>query len=285
MQVLDKGRGIGGRMATRRVVLDGAEISFDHGAQYLRPHDAAFGHMLADAGAVLWQDKKLVGAPGMSALPKALASGLSVIQNTEVAELTPDADQWHLITNTGAKLAAQRVILTIPAPQVLRLLGKPHPFAPDLARVTMAPCLTLMAAFDITCPRPFSQRLDPDHPLAWIAQDSTKPARSMTTVTWVAQAGPKISAKLLDLPPEASKDVLLPHLCDVLGLSPSSALYASVHRWRYAQTVQPLGVPFLCSSDRRLYVGGDWTLGPLAEHGWKSGRAIAADILGQGDVV
>ena len=36
--MLDKGRSIGGRMATRRVTLAADEVSFDHGAQYLTAH-------------------------------------------------------------------------------------------------------------------------------------------------------------------------------------------------------------------------------------------------------
>ena len=35
VHVFDKGRGPGGRTSTRRVEVDGARLSFDHGAQYL----------------------------------------------------------------------------------------------------------------------------------------------------------------------------------------------------------------------------------------------------------
>ena len=35
MRLIDKGRCIGGRMATRRTAVAGKTITFDHGAQYL----------------------------------------------------------------------------------------------------------------------------------------------------------------------------------------------------------------------------------------------------------
>jgi len=45
--VLDKGRGAGGRMSTRRIAMPGGEgaggeVAFDHGAQYLTMRDPAF---------------------------------------------------------------------------------------------------------------------------------------------------------------------------------------------------------------------------------------------------
>ena len=44
--VFDKGQGIGGRMATRRV--DG--LQFDHGAQYVTAQDSGFAAVLRDIG-------------------------------------------------------------------------------------------------------------------------------------------------------------------------------------------------------------------------------------------
>ena len=41
--VLDKGRGIGGRVATRRV----GDLQFDHGAQFVNAHGAGFATVLA----------------------------------------------------------------------------------------------------------------------------------------------------------------------------------------------------------------------------------------------
>ena len=65
--VIDKGRGIGGRMATRRVRLDQGEISIDHGAQYLRGDTPRFRAALAQAGAQTWPEggnsERLVGMP------------------------------------------------------------------------------------------------------------------------------------------------------------------------------------------------------------------------------
>jgi predicted NAD/FAD-dependent oxidoreductase len=281
VRVLDKGRGIGGRMATKRISAAGMTLTYDHGAQYLRPRMPEFATDLAHFGAVAWDldgtDVKLVGQPGMSSLPRAMADGLDIAQGVEVTALHHADGLWHLDSSDGPH-QAERVVLTVPAAQALALIGPDHPLAPELSRVQMAPCLTLMAAFAAGSPTPISARLDPDHPLAWIARDNSKPGRPGDLVTWVAQAGPAHSAAHLEEAPDTITAKMLALLCDVLGTTPDQALHAQVHRWRYAQASVPLGRAFLHAP--QLYIGGDWCLGPRAEDGWHSGRAIAQAILG-----
>ena len=278
--VLDKGRGIGGRVATRRV----GDLQFDHGAQYVNAHDAGFAAVLSGLSVAGWQDgtgrTHSVGVPGMSAIPKALGAGLDIRQNAQVARVVQDSDGWALHLETGTMRAAQ-VVVTVPAPQVADLLGAEHPLAAAVAPVRLAPCLTLMAA--VTAPAPFITRQDADDPLSWIAQDSAKPGRPRGQDTlWVAQADEAFSrAHLEDTPTEIAAH-MLPLLRDRLGVTPDQVTHAIAHRWRYARVTQALGQPFLCSPDATLYVGGDWCIGPRVEAAWTSGTAIADDILARG---
>ena len=192
--VLDKGRGIGGRVATRRT----GDLQFDHGAQYVNAHGPGFAAALAalqTAGSLAkWVDgtgrHHSVGVPGMSAIPKALGVALDIRQNTQVARLEPDAGGWLLHLGEGT-LRAPRVVVTVPAPQVAGLLGADHPLVAALGTVQIAPCLTLMAA--VIAPAPFITLKDADDPLSWIAQDSTKPGRPQGQTLWVAQAGAAFS--------------------------------------------------------------------------------------------
>ncbi len=280
VRLLDKGRGIGGRMATRRVRLGAGEISFDHGAQYLRPRDPAFRQCLEAAGAAEWEGahEGLVGVPGMSALPRALAAGLEISQATEVSALAHDAEGWHIVTATGA-LRAARLVLTVPAPQALHLLGPRDPVAFALAKVKMRPCLTLMAAFAPGSPAPFDARQDAAHPLAWVARNSSKPERGAAAASWVAQAGPEFSQAHLEDDTQAVAARMLPLLCDLIGTAPAQALHVAAHRWRYGLVTRPLARPFVQDAARGLYLGGDWCLGARAEDGWQSGQAIARAIL------
>lgn len=278
--VLDKGRGIGGRVATRRA----GDLQFDHGAQFVNAHGAGFAAALGGLGVEEWQDgtgrRHSVGVPGMSGIAKALGRGLDIRQGVQVSRLRQDGDGWVLDLEGGTLRAAQ-VVVTVPAPQVAGLLGQGHPLVAELAQVRFAPCLTLMAA--VAAPAPFVTRQDGDDPLAWIAQDSSKPGRVPGgAAQWVAQAGEAFSLAHLDRSPEEIVAVMLPQLCDRLGMSPERVTHAAAHRWRYARVTQALGQPFLRSADGTLYLGGDWCIGPRVEAAWTSGTAIAQAIPAQG---
>jgi renalase len=282
--LFDKGRGVGGRVATRRT----ETMQFDHGAQYVTARDPAFAvalEALADRRAVaFWDDgagrRHIVGTPGMSALARALGAGLDIRQNAQVSRLTPTPGGWMLQIGDSELLAA-RVVVTVPAPQVAALLGVGHPLTGQLSEVRIAPCLTLMAG--IRGPAPFVSRSAPDEPLAWIAQDSSKPGRPQgDALAWVAQASPAFSTLHLEADPATMVRLMLPLLCDRLGVGPDAVTQAAAHRWRYARVITALGQPFLRDASGELYLGGDWCIGPRVEAAWHSGTAIAADMLGAG---
>lgn len=277
----DKGRGIGGRMATRR--LEGG-LLLDHGAQYLRPRHAAFAAFLDEAQrqghAATWDPgdgPAFVGARGMAGLMRGLAQGLEIQQNAQITALTPLPQGWRL-TFPGGVATARRVVLTIPPAQAAALIGTDHALADVLGTVVMAPSITLLAVLDATAPRPFTSRRGLGA-TGWIAQDGTKPGRPADgPVSWILQTDADFARDHIDMPPETLTDLLVPKLCAALEAAPAQVLSASAHRWLYAQAATQLGRPFLSDRAAGMWIGGDWCLGPLAEDAWASGSAIAADI-------
>jgi len=281
--IIDKGRGIGGRIATRRA----DDLRFDHGAPYARAQGAEFDNVLrglCDKGhAASWSDSAgemwTVGTPGMSTIPKGMAAGLDVHLATQVRAVVPNRSGWSVQCD-DQQYDARRVVITVPAPQVAGLLGAHHPLVVQIADVEMSPSLTLMAAVSGDAP---TLRLgEPDDPLAFITRDSSKPDRPQTDGTaWVAQAGLAFSNAHLeeDLPDIATW--MLPLFCNRLGITLERVTHAVAHRWRYSRVANPLGQPFSRTPDATLYLGGDWCVGPLIEDAWASGTAIATDLLAQ----
>ncbi|ODT58197.1 MULTISPECIES: FAD-dependent oxidoreductase [Paracoccus] len=278
--LFDKGRGIGGRLATRRT--DGG-LRFDHGAQYLPASDPEFAALLGglvDAGdAAPWPEAAgIVGTPGMAQIPRALAQGLDIRSGAMVTALRRHGAGWHL-GGEGIDHHADRVVLAIPAPQARDLLGGDHPLSGPLAQVRYRANITVMVGVDLAAPRPFATHKGQDA-LAWVAQDSAKPGRDdQPLTTWVVQAAPDYSMHHIDLPFADLAHMIAPQLLELLGADPAHLHHAAAHRWLYSQTDRPLGQPFLADDAAGLVVGGDWALGALAEHGWASGRAMAAHLL------
>lgn len=284
--VFEKSRGVGGRLATRRV--DDAGI--DHGAQYVTAREPAFKAFAARAKAegslAAWSprgkdgdEEWLVGMPRMSSFVAALVDAFDVEMEKTVAEIRDDGATFTLVLGDGATLSGfHRVLVAIPGPQAFRLLepfGAPFDRIPE---VKFGPCWTLLAGFD----RPVDPGFDVGRnigALAWVAASVSKPGRSGNY--WVAQANPEWSAAHID---ETAADIeprLVAMLAEAIGPLPEP-LYLASHRWRFALVEKPLGTAFLMSADGRLGACGDWMIAPRVESAWASGGGLADAVIARG---
>jgi hypothetical protein len=293
VRLFDKGRGPGGRMASRRVEHAGQSLNFDHGAQYLTARSRIFAATLRTVGAKTWpQEGRFVGTPRMSQIPRALADGLDIALSRQVVSLAGGAGAWRVRHIDATKVRAGRplpdeapvedgpfdaVLLALPAPQAIDLLAGTAPsLAGMLSGVTMAPCWTLMAALTAHPNLPDWQQIE-GGPIAWFARDSGKPGRDHAMECWVAQAGTAWTRAHL----EEHADKVAPLMLEALGKLAGQALapsYAAAHRWRYAFTETPLGAPCLWEASVALGVAGDWCIGQRAEDAVDSGIALAAAL-------
>jgi renalase len=290
VRMFDKGRAPGGRVATRRVEVEGRRFSFDHGAQYLSAKGAMFRATLEATNARPWPDAiRRVGVPRMSVIPRALSDGMDLSLSREVIEIAGAPGAWILRHVAGGPRGEthetpqedgpfEAVALCVPAPQAAALLAGP---APHLRRVLdvvrMAPCWTLMAAFDGRVALPDTTRL-PGGPIAWAARDSAKPGRDAETECWVVHAGPEWSREHLEKRPAEIAPMLLDALAALSGGALPPVLHQAAHRWRYALVETPLGAPCLWDPARGLGAAGDWCIGPRAEAAAESGVALGAVI-------
>ncbi|MFN7306172.1 MAG: NAD(P)-binding protein, partial [Acetobacteraceae bacterium] len=95
--LFDKGRGPGGRLATRRIEAEGRKLQFDHGAQYLRAESVDFASALVEAGTAPWPDAaRRVGVPSMSAVPRALLGGIPCVASRHIGQITGYPGAWML---------------------------------------------------------------------------------------------------------------------------------------------------------------------------------------------
>src|SRR5918997_5500096 len=117
--VLDKGRGVGGRMATRRV----GNGVFDHGAQFFTVRGERFEGIVAgwlrEGVAEEWtrgfadSDRqpnedghpRYRGSHGMTSIPKHLARGLDVRTGERVVPVETSGDGWEVECESGLRVA------------------------------------------------------------------------------------------------------------------------------------------------------------------------------------
>lgn len=289
VRLFDKGRAAGGRLATRRAEAAGRALAFDHGAQYLTARGAFFGATLQAAGAKPWTDpNRFVGVPRMSAIPRALADGLPLALARQVTSIEGEPGVWRVRHADAAALRDGQaadgtaeeegpfaaVVLALPAPQAAPLLAGPAPRLGEvISAVRLAPCWTLMAAFETRLDLPDTVRPE-EGAIGWAARDSSKPEREAGQESWVVQARPEWSRQHLEWPPARAAAELLRAF---LALAPGSPapFYSAAHRWRHALVEVPLGAPCLWDPALALGACGDWCIAPRAEAAAESGAALA----------
>ena len=283
VRVLEKSRGLGGRLATRR----GPQGRFDHGAQYASVRDpafAAYADRAREAGACADWDidgsktRRIVGLPGMSGLVAPLAEGLDIVRERRVTGLAREAKGIRLAFEDGGSSARfASVVCAVPAPQAQALL-EPHGAPFDrLGEAVVAPCWSLMLTFEGRPDLPKTKRFDGAGPLGWLASESAKPGRRDDREAgerWVVHAAPDWSRRHLEDAPDAVAEALLAALADEAGAALPDIAHRAAHRWRYAQVETALGTPCLLSEDGRLGYCGDACLGGRVEAAYLSGVAL-----------
>ncbi|MDP9425767.1 MAG: FAD-dependent oxidoreductase [Actinomycetota bacterium] len=295
--VLDKGRGVGGRMATRR--FDGG--SFDHGAQFFTARSDEFKEMVggwqksgaarewsrgfADAGGNPNEDghPRYRGAEGMTSVPKHLARRLDVRTGEKVVRVDEDGGTWRLETESGTEWTGDALIVTAPVPQALDIVGSgeyelPGPVREQLEKVSYDPCLALMALLDgpSGVPEPGGVQIK-EEPLDWIADNKLKGISEASSIT--IHAGPRWSQKHYEDDEAEITAALLGLAGEMVG---SNVVSTQLARWRYSWVSESHPEPFLLAQNApALIFCGDSFAQPKVEGASLSGLAAAGALLGE----
>lgn len=286
--VLDKSRGVGGRMATRRI----GNAVCDHGAQFFTQrtpgfhgvveqamHEAAVvewcrgfsrdGSIGADGSSVGDGHPRYRGGRGMTDLPKWLAANLAaqgdeieVRTGAKATSVAVVADRVR-VTIEGQDGAAEVVeaagcVLTAPVPQALDLLAAGGPLdrmethaLKQLRTVDYDPCFTAMLVLD----RP---SLLPEPGAIQFGSDATGP------VAWVADNQRKgistvpaltvhatggFSREHFDAPPDEVAGMFVDAVRPWIDGDPRTAIVErSIHRWKFATPTTILPDSFVAVS-------------------------------------
>ena len=288
--VIDKGRGVGGRMATRRI----GGATFDHGAQFATSRDPRFENWLQQAQsagvAVEWckgfaatadGHTRWRGAPGMSALAKHLALGLDIVQEKEVSALRTGGTQWIVEMAGGETWSAGAIILTAPVQQSLVLLAAggvslDADMQTRLAAIQYERCLAVMAVLDAPSLLPPPGGFAPaSGPLAWIADNQLKGISAEPAVT--LHATHEFSLAHWDEDRQQTAGLMLDAASEWLGTTVKSF---QVHGWRFSKPMQVDPEPCaIVHHAPPLILAGDAFAGPRVEGAAVSGWAAAEAFI------
>ena len=294
--VVDKGRGVGGRLATRRI----GDARLDHGAQFFTVRGDDFRSMVDEAIAAevvhVWCHgfsgddgyPRFACAGGMTGLAKWMAADLAesgdLKLSTRIEHIGHDGSQWTLADDTQTVASAPAVIITAPVPQTLDLFAASE-MAPDaqileeLQQIQYKPVLGLLVTLDSpsALQSPGAVQATEDDHFTFIADNVAKGVSTSPAVTFHANGA--VSSQRWDDP----EDVVIQDFLEVAKpwIGDAAVLEVELKRWRFAGPRQPH--PERCvvafNSPGLIVLGGDAFGGPKVEGAFNSGLACAQKTL------
>jgi renalase len=287
VEIVDKGRSPGGRLATRRI----GRATLDHGAQFFTVRTPAFQRRVDD-----WLDRGVVGvwsygfasgdghpryvAPrGMNSLAKDLAVGLDVSCSTMAFAVrsTPSGD-WEVAIDDGSARSADAVVVTTPLPQAFALLVDTGiELEQSLMFTDYDRTIAWLAVLDrppgIVAPGGVQE---PTPDVAFIADNQAKGVSDAPAIT--LHASPSWSEQHWD----DDSDLLLDRLRSLAAPWTGSAIVVDdqVKKWRFATPRTSWPDPCWASADGTIVLAGDVFAGPRLEAAHNSGLAAAHALTG-----
>lgn len=295
--VIDKGRGLGGRLAGRRI----GEATFDHGAQFMTARSPRFQQTVSTwvaAGvAEEWyssypgQSKekseshpRYRGVPTMTAVAKYLATDMNVLRSVRVLNFYQQDNHWLAELDNGEQVSAKGLLITSPVPQTLDLLASGNIQIPAdkqvrLDRIEYEACIAVMAVLDrsTTIPAPGAMAFD-DGPLAWITDNQQKGVSLLPAVT--IHGSGDFSIAHFEEDRKTAGQRLIDAALPLLG--GANVTEFQVHGWLYSKpkVVDPEACMLLSEGTDLppLALAGDAFNGPKVEGAVVSGWAAAAKL-------
>lgn len=296
VEVFEKARGPGGRIATRRT--DSAQ--FDHGAQYFTVRARLFSDLidgLVEKGVVsTWQARfglsdgkrtiptnpsgiRYVGSPRMSAISRHLAEGIDCSFGRAVDHVELYRKRPRIVFSDGPKSRVfDAVVSTCPPEQSAAVVGVSTRLVKQIQTVEMEPCWALMVQLDTPVDYAYDGVRVTSGPINWVSRNSSKPGRPVKP-TWVVHASPVWSRRHLESSKAEVEGLLLPPFLKLVGAD-SEPAHASAHRWRYARVTTALERErFLWDDEMRIGVVGDWCTSSRVEDAFMNAVRLADTLF------
>ena len=299
--VLDKGRSVGGRLATRRMTGSGGRLArFDHGAQFFTVRSPDFAEIVHE-----WRRTGLVrewcrgfrgvgdGYPrycaegGMNTIAKYLAANVDVACDVKAHAIGGHDGMLSVLATTGRRWESRIVVATPPVPQSLALcengwLPLPETDEAALRSVSYASCLALLVAFDgdasVSPTGGLQLEASDDAVFSFIGDNKVKGISEVSALTF--HVNDEVSALRYDDVDEDTCAYLLDEARRYLGQL--AVVGVELKKWRYARPTVTYPAPFLATQpidETHLVFAGDAFGEAKVEGAALSGLATAEAVL------
>lgn len=265
--ILEKSKGVGGRIATRRI----NEQGVDHGAPYLKSHPLIFellhqfnvhGGKIADHGTYV--------EGGMTILPKKMAENLPIIKDEKIVHIEFIKNIWNCRSEKGNHYEAKNLVITAPLPQALELLTNSKiNFSEDLKTISYTKGLLGLFTADENL---LIKKTLPDNVHSVLSMKS----RGLNPSAWVLRTTEEFSEINFERSDEENLSRIVTMFSDCFDVKPLIT-HSELKKWRYVVPTTVLASPFHEVQDA-LYLIGDGFLYPDARGALLSAKGLAENL-------
>tara|TARA_B000000557_G_scaffold260318_1_gene257532 strand:+ start:2195 stop:3145 length:951 start_codon:yes stop_codon:yes gene_type:complete len=238
INLFDKARGLGGRLATRRA--EGGK--FDHGAQYFsieRINNLPEIQMLINEGVINnIEDKDIYFSPdGMTNIAKKLLIDFNIFKEHKLVSIDKENENYKLFFENGSTFNSDYIIMSCPMPQSLEILNKSkidydNNLIKDLEDLSYFPCIVVMIKSEIKLSN-LEKHIGTDvdsKDISWIGDNYGKKVSSIENY-YTIQCSPEFSYENFENEYDETNKKLKHEMEKIFG---SNYQILSNHKWRYS---------------------------------------------------
>ena len=238
INLFDKARGLGGRLATRRA--EGGK--FDHGAQYFsieRINNLPEIQMLINEGVINnIEDKDIYFSPdGMTNIAKKLLIDFNIFKEHKLVSIDKENENYKLFFENGSTFNSDYIIMSCPMPQSLEILNKSkidydNNLIKDLEDLSYFPCIVVMIKSEIKLSN-LDKHIGTDvdsKDISWIGDNFGKKVSNIENY-YTIQCSPEFSYENFENEYDETNKKLKHEMEKIFG---SNYQILSNHKWRYS---------------------------------------------------
>ncbi len=284
VSIFDKSRGLGGRVATRRI----ENGVFNHGAPRIpdfRNHENLpkyLKNLLETAlkkKILISTENYVTSFASMKTFVSFLSQGTDIHKNSEITSVKRKSFGVEVNFKNSSRIRVndEFLVFAIPQPQVLNLLSNDFPKLINLAQpAKMYASISGLFAFDtaISLNKPFVEN---DYILGF--HENSRIGQIFDLDCWTIHSKKNYGKKFNHLSKVQIKERLFKDF-EQLGSSYfPQPVYAEGHRWLYGFTEKALDKNFIFNKQEGIGICGDWCLGNTVLDALISGTLLADKIV------
>lgn len=270
--ILEKSKGVGGRIATRRV----DEFTFDHGAQFLKCKlsntDSTLPRLkekvpplgLLEPWFEIKQDICYAKAKGFTQIAKAYELSEYTLCGQTILQINKlNSQQWEVISVSGSRWITHQVYLSAPLPQSLKLLSSSGiPYPQELNSIFYASaCVGLFGFADSSSGECYKQWpsyvQDVSDSIFSMSNQQSKGVSKSPALTVVMR--PEFSHLEFENKDESILQKIESALCsqEKIKIPFELCKLKQLKKWRYSHPLSTYSDPFLALENDSIFLIGD----------------------------